>query len=100
MYICHKHLCKSEIPFQAVCNKMTLDPMPDEPKNLKRLEKVLISKRTLSKKIAIIYGKGGFSKIKGSIYNIPIESANICNILPKPAVSNKLIVVKLTRDLK
>ena len=32
--------------------------------------------------------KGEFSKIKGSICNIPIETANICNILPRSAVSN------------
>ena len=40
------------------------------------------------------------SKIKGSICNIPVESANICNILPRPADSNGLIVVKLKRELK
>ena len=47
-----------------------------------------------------MHGKGAFSKIKGSIYNILIEVANVCNILPKPSVSNGLIVVKLKRDLK
>ena len=32
-YICqtfHKYLNKNEIPFQAVCNKVALDPIPDE----------------------------------------------------------------------
>ena len=29
-----------------------------------------------------------------------IEEANVCNILPRPSVSNGLIVVKLKRDLK
>ena len=47
-----------------------------------------------------MHGKGEFSKIKGSICNIPVEAANICNILPRPAVSNGLIFVKLKRDLK
>ena len=27
---CHKHLYKNEIPCQAICNKMALDPIPDE----------------------------------------------------------------------
>ena len=40
------------------------------------------------------------AKIKGNICNIPIEAANICNILPKPANSNGLIVVKLERGLR
>ena len=45
-------------------------------------------------------GKGEFAKIKGSICNIPIETANICNILSRPVDSNRLILVKLKRDLK
>ena len=48
----------------------------------------------------MMHGKGEFFKIKGSICNIPIEAANISNILPRPAVSNGLIVVKLKMDLK
>ena len=72
---------------------MTLDPITDESMDLKRSEKVLIPKRTLFKKMAIMYGKNEFSKIKGSICNIPIVAANICNILPRPAVSKGLLVV-------
>ena len=41
-----------------------------------------------------MHGKEKFSKIKGSICNIPIETSNICNILPRPTDSNELIVVK------
>ena len=52
------------------------------------------------KKIAIMHKKGEFSKIKGSIYNVPIETANVCNILPRPAVFNGLILVKLKCHLK
>ena len=60
----------------------------------------MIFKRILFKKIAIMHGKGEFSKIKGSICMIPIEAVNICNILPRPAVPNEIIVVKLKRDLR
>ena len=97
---CHNHLYKNEIPCQAYCNKMALDPIPDELKDLKKLEKVLISERILFKKMAMMPGKGEFFKIKRGICNIPIEAGNIYNILPRPAVSNGLIVVKLKRDLK
>ena len=79
---------------------MALDPIPDELRHLRKLEKVVISKRLFFKKITVMHGKGEFSKIKGSICNIPVEAANICNILPRPVVSNGLIVVKLKRDLK
>ena len=41
---CHKHLSRNEMPCQAVFNKMSLDPIPDELKDLKKLEEILISK--------------------------------------------------------
>ena len=40
-----------------------------------------------------MHGKGEFREIKGSICNAPIETANVCNILPRPAVSNGLILL-------
>ena len=42
---CHKHLHKNEIPCQAVCNNLMLDPIPNELKDFEEIEKVLISKR-------------------------------------------------------
>ena len=68
--------------------KMSLDLFPDELKDTRKLEKILISKTAIFKNIAIMLGKVEFGKIKGSICNIPIESANISNILPGPANSN------------
>ena len=47
---CHEHLYKNDIPCQAVCNKMALDPIPDELRDLKKLERVLISNRLLCQK--------------------------------------------------
>ena len=85
---CHKHISRNELPYQAVFNKINLDPIPDELKNLKKLEKIFISKRIIFKKIAIINGKGEFSKTMDSICNTTIEGANICNILSRPADSN------------
>ena len=79
---------------------MALDSIPDELKHLKKSEKVLISKRILFNRIAIMHVKFKFSKTKGSISNILIKAVNICNFLPRPAVSNRLIVVKLKHDLK
>ena len=51
------------------------------------------------KKIATMHGKGEVYKIKGNICNIPIEAANISNILSRTAVSDVLIVIKLKRNL-
>ena len=50
-YICEacKHFYKNEIPYKGVCNKMVLDSIPNELKDLKELEKVLIFKIILFK---------------------------------------------------
>ena len=47
-----------------------------------------------------MHGKGEVSKINGSICDIPLEAANICNNLSRPAGSIGLIVIKLKRDLR
>ena len=47
-----------------------------------------------------MHGKREFCKVKGSMCNIPIEAANICNILPGPAVFNGLVEVKLKKNFK
>ena len=47
---CHKHPSRNEMSCQAAFNKMSLDPVPDELKDLKVLEKKLISKRIIFKK--------------------------------------------------
>ena len=40
-----------------------------------------------------MHGKREFAKIKSNISNIPIEAANVCNILPIPADSNEDITI-------
>ena len=97
---CHLKVKNNKVPCQAVFNKLGIEPIPKELSELRRLEKVLISQRILFKKIAIMHGKGEFSKIKGTVCNVPVESGNVCKILPRAADSNGLIVVKLKRDLK
>ena len=44
-------------------------------------------------------GKEGFSKIKGTMGNVSIELAGKCNVLPRLAYPNGLILTKLKRSL-
>ena len=62
---CDQNLIKEKIPCQSVWNKLLLDDVPNELNCLNRLEKILISKRILFKKITIM-PKGQQPKIKGS----------------------------------
>ena len=52
------------------------------------------------KKITTMSDKGDSSKIKRSTCNVPVEASTICNVLPRSAVSYRLIVIKLKRDPK
>ena len=51
-----KHLNVDETLCQVICNKIPLDIITVELKDLERLEKKLIFKITLFKKIAITHG--------------------------------------------
>ena len=42
---CHKHLLRNKTPCQAVCNKLEIGDIPQVFQDLRRLEKVLISKK-------------------------------------------------------
>ena len=91
---CDKKLKKKIIPCQAVYNKLQVDELPTDLKNIRRLERVLVSKRLLFKKITIM-PKGQAPKVKGSICNVPIHVVDTCNSLPRSADSNGLLIVKL-----
>ena len=75
-----------------------LKTVPWELKNLNRLESVLISRRLLFKKLTNI-PKDCLPDLKGAIYNMPVETNDIVNVLPRAADSNGLIFVKLKDKL-
>ena len=61
---CDKYIKKKKIPCQAVCNKLEIYQSPIEINDIRKLEKVIISKRILFKKI-VIMSKGQAPKLKG-----------------------------------
>ena len=96
---CDRHLKKKQIPCQAVWNKLSIDEIPDQLKCLNRLEKILISKRILFKKISIM-PKGQQPKIKGSVCNIPIQTQSVCNCLPRGSNEDGTLLVRLKRKIE
>ena len=93
---CHSKLIKGRVPCQAVSNNLQLFELPNAFSDLRKLERVLISKRLLFKRITIM-PKGQSSKIKGGICNVPIEADEICNILPRSAENNGIVQVSLKK---
>ena len=77
---------------------MFIQVFSEQLSHLKRLERILVSQIILFKKVLIMHGKGQFAKIKGNIFNVPIDTSNIFKVLPTD--SNRLILVKLKRHLK
>ena len=53
IYTCDRNIPKQKTPAQAVWKKLVIFPVPDVLFKLKRLEKVLISRRTLFKKLPL-----------------------------------------------
>ena len=71
--------------------------MPKEFESISRLERALVSRRILFKKVAMM-PKGKLPKIKVSLCNIPVnEVYGNCKSLPRPAESNGILIVKLKR---
>ena len=83
-----------------MCNKLEVEAAPKVLQDLRRLKNVLISRRILFKKVAIMHGKGEFSKIKENISNVPIETESVCNVLPRSVNNNGLVIVKLSGHLR
>ena len=59
---CHKSIMKKITLCQAVSNKLDVEVAPKQLHNLRQLEKVLISKRILFKKVAIMHEKENLQK--------------------------------------
>ena len=89
---CDKKMLKGKILCQAVNNKYEIVNLPENVASIGRLEKALVAKPILFKKVAIIC-KRQSPKISGNVCNIPIENVfNNYNILPRAADSNGLLL--------
>ena len=85
-------------PCQAVCNKLAVSCLPEQFKSVRKLERVLISKRLLLKKVTIM-PKGQSPKLKGALCNIPVKHVDVSSLLTRTADSNGLVIVKFKKKL-
>ena len=98
--ICDKALRKNSAPCQAVANRFNVVELPRLFQDIRRLERLLVSRRILFKRVTVM-SKGKSLKTKGSICNIPVAEVDVnCNMLPRSADSNGLIIVKLKGKLE
>ena len=67
--------------------------LPVEFQSIQELKKVLIAKRRLFKKVTIM-PSGQIPKIFGTIRNVPVDTVEVTDLLPRLADSNGLVYVK------
>ena len=95
---CHSKISKNKVPCQAVCNDLQIYKLPDRFSDIRRLERIIISKRLLFKKVTIM-SKGQAPKMKGAICNVPINVEDICNVLPRGMDNNGIVRVSLKKKM-
>ena len=95
---CHKKLLKETVPAQAVCNNLQIFELPSRFHDLRKLEKIIIAKRLLFKKVTIM-AKGQCPKIKVAICNVPTNADDICEVLPRGTDNNGVVQLCLKKRL-
>ena len=90
---------KGNIPCHSVLKKLQLFNLSPEFQDIRKLDKVLIAKWLLFKKVTIML-PGQMTKIASTICNVPIDTVDITNLLARPVDSSGLVIVKLKRKLK
>ena len=78
--IFYKKLKSNKVLCQAVLSKLEIFDLPKEYLDIKILEKVLIAKRLLFRKINIM-PKYQFLQIEGEIYKVPIDTVHVSSVL-------------------
>ena len=84
---------KSQVPYQAVYNKLLVDDIPEEISCLNQIELFLLCKRFLFKK-KIIMQKDLAPKLHGAIVNVPVDANKTYSLFPN--IEN-IIMVKLEK---
>ena len=97
---CDNALRKNKMPCRVVANTLSIEVLPKIFQGINRLERLLISRRILLKRITVM-PKAKLLKMKGSMCNISVTEVDEYRyMLPRPADSNGLLLGKLKRKLK
>ena len=98
-HTCHTTLKLGRIPAQSKANRMALDEIPDELKDLNNLELHIIRKRILFIKLVKL-PRGKQKGIRGAAVNVPADLGPACNLLPRLPPDAHIVSLKLKRKLE
>ena len=98
-HTCHATLKLGRIPAQSKANRMALDEIPDELKDLNNLELHIICKQILFMKLVKL-PRGKQKGIRGAAVNVPADLGPACNLLPRLLPDAHIVSLKLKRKLE
>lgn len=96
-FTCHRKILSGNIPAEAAANKMALEDIPNEMKELNSLEKHLIAIHIPFMKV-IALPHGGRQNIHGPVVCVPSDLKRVTKLPSKPG-EDLLLKVKLKRKL-
>ncbi|XP_062409039.1 uncharacterized protein LOC134100005 [Sardina pilchardus] len=97
-HTCHRKILGGKLPEESVTNNMHLDDIPAELKCLNSLEQHLIARHIPFMKLLCL-PRGRQRACHGPCVSVPVNNANVTNILPRNECDDKMIRVKLKRKL-
>ena len=83
---------------QTASNNLQIFELPSRFRDLRKLEKFIIARRLLFKKVKIM-PNGQCPKIKGEICNVPRNADDICKVLPRGTDNNGVVQLCLKKRL-
>ncbi|XP_062602075.1 uncharacterized protein LOC134263710 [Saccostrea cucullata] len=96
-YTCHRKILSGNFPAEAAANKMALEDIPKELKELNSLEKHLIAMHIPFMKVMAL-PQGGQKNIHGPVVCVPSDLKKVTSLPMKPG-EDLLLRVKLKRRL-
>ena len=96
---CKTALLRGQIPQYATYNGLQLDDVPEPISDLTPLEATFISRRIPFMKLLAL-PRGKQKAVHGCVVNVPVEPAEIANVLPRLPSPDSMITVKLKRKLQ
>ncbi|XP_062618494.1 uncharacterized protein LOC134280069 [Saccostrea cucullata] len=96
-FTCHRKIMRGSLPAEAAYNKMALEDIPEELKELNSLEKHLIAMHIPFMKVMAL-PHGGQKNIHGPVVCVPSDLKKVTSLPMKPG-EDLLLRVKLKRKL-
>ena len=98
-HCCHRTLKLGRIPAQSKANRMELEEIPDQLRDLNNLELHIICKRILFMKLVKL-PRGKQKGIRGAAVNVPADLGPACTLLPRLPADAHIVSLKLKRKLE